>query len=141
MCLSYIGGKSKIAKSFIVPRMPKDIEVYVEPFSGMYWTFFGMDLDQYPNLKTIVYNEYDMKSEIFSNNFFSNYNFQLSPITSTKGISGKVTSKSVSLNIFKKNTIGGNILNQAEIKNCKKENSIDSLLKFLKNYLCTVRYV
>ena len=84
--------------------------------------------------KTIVYNEYDMKTEIFSNNFFSNYNFQLSPITSTKGISGKVTSKSVSLNIFKKNTIGGNILNQAEIKNCKKENSIDSLLKFLKNF-------
>jgi len=59
MCLSYIGGKSKIAKSFIVPRIPKDIEVYVEPFSGMYWTFFGMDLDQYPNLKTIVYNDWN----------------------------------------------------------------------------------
>ena len=84
--------------------------------------------------KTIVYNEYDMNSEVFSNNFFSNYNFQLSPITSTKGISGKVTSKSVSLNIFKNNKLGGDILNQAEIKNCKKENSIDSLLKFLKNF-------
>ena len=83
--------------------------------------------------KTIVYNEYDMNSEIFYNNFFSNYNFQLSPIISTKGISGKVTSKSVSLNIFKKNTLG-NVLNQSEIKNCKKENSIDSLLKFLKNF-------
>ena len=54
MCLSYIGGKSKIAKSFIEPRIPKDIEVYVEPFSGMFWTFFAMNLEEYPNLKTVV---------------------------------------------------------------------------------------
>jgi len=59
MCLSYIGGKSKIAKSFIAPRIPNDIEVYVEPFSGMFWTFFAMDLDKYPNLKTIVYNDFN----------------------------------------------------------------------------------
>lgn len=57
MCLSYIGGKSKIAKSLIIPRIPKDIEVYVEPFSGMFWTFFGMELEQYPNLKKVVYND------------------------------------------------------------------------------------
>jgi len=59
MCLSYIGGKSKIAKSLIIPKMPKDIEVYVEPFSGMFWTFFGMDSKDYPNLKTVVYNDFN----------------------------------------------------------------------------------
>lgn len=58
MALSYIGGKSKIGK-WIVPFIPKDIETYVEPFSGMYWVYFNMDLKQYPNLKTIVYNDFN----------------------------------------------------------------------------------
>ena len=54
--ISYIGGKSRISK-FIVPFIPKDIETYVEPFSGMLWVFFNMDLKEYPNLKTVVYND------------------------------------------------------------------------------------
>ncbi len=58
MCISYIGGKARIGK-WIVPFIPKDIETYVEPFSGMFWVFFNMDLDQYPNLKTVVYNDYN----------------------------------------------------------------------------------
>jgi DNA adenine methylase len=58
MCLSYIGGKSKIGK-WIVPFIPNDIETYVEPFSGMYWVFFNMDLKEYPNLKTVVYNDFN----------------------------------------------------------------------------------
>lgn len=58
MALSYIGGKSKIAK-WIVPFYPNDIEVYVEAFSGMFWCFFGMNLDNYPNLKKIVYNDFN----------------------------------------------------------------------------------
>lgn len=58
MCISYIGGKSKMW-SFIVPHIPKDIEVYCEPFSGQYWIFFGMDLEDYPNLKKIVYNDFN----------------------------------------------------------------------------------
>jgi DNA adenine methylase len=56
MCLSYIGGKSKIS-SWIVPFIPKDTEVFVEPFSGMYWVFFKLDLPKFTNLKTVVYND------------------------------------------------------------------------------------
>jgi len=58
MAISYIGGKSKM-QSFIVPFIPKDTETYVEPFSGMMWVFFGMKLENYPNLKKIVYNDYN----------------------------------------------------------------------------------
>lgn len=58
MALSYIGGKSKIGK-WIVPFIPKDIETYVEPFSGMFWVFFNMDLKEFPNLKKVVYNDFN----------------------------------------------------------------------------------
>lgn len=57
MPLSYIGGKSKIAPKLIVPNIPNDIETYCEVFGGMFWTFFSMDLNKYPNLKKIVYND------------------------------------------------------------------------------------
>lgn len=56
--ISYIGGKARIGK-WITPFIPKDIETYVEGFSGMFWVFFNMDLDEYPNLKTVVYNDYN----------------------------------------------------------------------------------
>jgi DNA adenine methylase len=59
MCVSYIGGKSKIAPQLIIPNIPKDIETFVEPFSGQFWTFFKMNLDDYPNLKTVVYNDFN----------------------------------------------------------------------------------
>ena len=58
MALSYIGGKSKIGK-WIVPFYPNDIETYVEPFSGMFWCFFNMNLNQFPNLKRVVYNDFN----------------------------------------------------------------------------------
>ena len=58
MALSYIGGKSKIGK-WIVPFITKDIETYVEPFSGMFWVFFNTDLTQYPNLTKVVYNDFN----------------------------------------------------------------------------------
>ncbi len=58
MCLSYIGGKSKIGK-WIVPFYDKDMETYVEAFSGMFWCFFNMDLKQFPNLKKVVYNDFN----------------------------------------------------------------------------------
>ena len=57
MCLSYIGGKSRIAPKLIIPNIPKDIENFVEVFGGMFWTFFSMDLKQYPNLKKVIYND------------------------------------------------------------------------------------
>jgi len=56
MAISYIGGKARIGK-WIVPYIPKDIETYVEPFAGMFWVFFNMSLKDYPNLKTVVYND------------------------------------------------------------------------------------
>jgi DNA adenine methylase len=57
MCVSYVGGKSKIAPQLIVPNIPKDIEIYVEPFSGQFWTFFKMNFKNFNNLKTVVYND------------------------------------------------------------------------------------
>ena len=56
--LSYIGGKSKIGK-WIVPFYDKNMETYVETFGGMYWCFYNMDLKEFPNLKKIVYNDFN----------------------------------------------------------------------------------
>ena len=56
--ISYIGGKARIGK-WIVPFIPKDIETYVEGFSGMFWVFFNMDITKYPKLKTVVYNDFN----------------------------------------------------------------------------------
>lgn len=56
--LSYIGGKSRIS-SWIVPFYPNDMEIYVEAFGGMYWCFFNMNLEDYPNLKKVVYNDFN----------------------------------------------------------------------------------
>lgn len=56
--ISYIGGKARISK-FIIPYIPTDIETYVEGFSGMFWVFLKTDLTKYPNLKTVVYNDFN----------------------------------------------------------------------------------
>lgn len=56
--LSYIGGKSKIGK-WIVEEYPTDMETYVETFGGMFWCFYNMDMSKYPNLKTVVYNDFN----------------------------------------------------------------------------------
>jgi DNA adenine methylase len=58
MAMSYIGGKSRIGK-WIVPYYPQDMETYVETFGGMFWCFFNMNLSQYPNLKKVVYNDFN----------------------------------------------------------------------------------
>ena len=56
--LSYIGGKSKIGK-WIKDFYPTDMETYVETFGGMFWCYFNMDLKKYPNLKNVVYNDFN----------------------------------------------------------------------------------
>lgn len=66
MCVSYIGGKSKISK-FITPYIPKDIECYIEPFGGMFWVYFNMNLIEYPNLKNIIYNDFNKLNVNFFN--------------------------------------------------------------------------
>lgn len=57
--ISYIGGKSRIAPKLIIPNIPTDIENFIEVFGGMFWTFFSMDLSKYPNLKRVVYNDFN----------------------------------------------------------------------------------
>lgn len=54
--ISYIGGKSKIG-NWIRNFIPKETEIYVEPFSGAFWVFFKMQHNTYPNLKKVVYND------------------------------------------------------------------------------------
>ncbi len=56
--MSYIGGKSRIGK-WIVELYPTDMETYVETFGGMFWCFFNMDLSRFPNLKQVVYNDFN----------------------------------------------------------------------------------
>jgi DNA adenine methylase len=56
MAFSYIGGKSKIGV-WIKNYISKDIETYVEPFSGAFWVFFKMDIPTYKNLKRVIYND------------------------------------------------------------------------------------
>jgi DNA adenine methylase len=56
--ISYIGGKARIGK-WIRDYIPTDIETYVEPFSGMFWVYFNMDLSKYPRLHTVVYNDFN----------------------------------------------------------------------------------
>ena len=56
MALSYIGGKSKIG-TWIRSYVPKDTEIYVEPFSGMFWVFFKLDLPTFSNIRKVVYND------------------------------------------------------------------------------------
>ena len=63
--ISYIGGKSRIGK-WIREYIPEDIETYVETFGGMFWVYFCMDLEKYPNLKTVVYNDFNqLNSNLF----------------------------------------------------------------------------
>ena len=63
--ISYIGGKARIGK-WIKQHIPNDIETYVEGFSGMFWVFFNLDLEKFPNLKTVVYNDYNkLNSNLF----------------------------------------------------------------------------
>lgn len=55
MCLSYVGGKSRIGK-WIQNYIPTTIKSYAEPFGGMYWTFFSLDIDSF-NLDKVIYND------------------------------------------------------------------------------------
>ena len=56
--MPYIGGKSRISK-FIIPHIPKDIHTYCEPFGGQFWVYFKLNISDYPNLKQVVYNDFN----------------------------------------------------------------------------------
>lgn len=56
--LSWIGGKSRIG-AWLVDYYPQDMEIMTESFGGMMWCYFNMDLSKHPNLKKIVYNDFN----------------------------------------------------------------------------------
>lgn len=63
--ISWIGGKARMA-NWINSFIPTDIEVFTESFGGMMWDFLKMDLNQFPNLKTVVYNDFNnLNSNLF----------------------------------------------------------------------------
>ena len=63
--ITYFGSKSRIGK-WIVEYYPKNIVTYVEAFAGAMWCYFNMDLTQFPNLKTVVYNDFNsLNSNLF----------------------------------------------------------------------------
>jgi DNA adenine methylase len=63
---SYIGGKSQIGK-WIKDYIPTDIKTYVEPFSGAYWVYFNLDISQFQNLETVIYNDFNpVNSNLFN---------------------------------------------------------------------------
>lgn len=61
---SYIGGKSTISK-WIKEYIPTEItKSYVEPFSGAFWVYFSIDIE---NMDTIVYNDFNpVNSNLFN---------------------------------------------------------------------------
>lgn len=70
--ISYIGGKSNIGR-WIRDYIPSDIETYVETFGGMFWVYFCME-DKYPNLKEVVYNDFNpLNYNLFKNVRGSNF--------------------------------------------------------------------
>lgn len=78
--LSYIGGKSRISK-FIIPHIPRDIKIFSEVFGGMMWVFHKMNISEFPNLETIVYNDYNqLNTNLF--NCVKNYD-ELSKVINT----------------------------------------------------------
>lgn len=56
--IAYIGGKFRMAK-WISSYIPQDIELYSEIFGGAFWTYLNSNLYLYPNLKEVVYNDFN----------------------------------------------------------------------------------
>lgn len=71
--IPYLGEKSKFA-NFIIPNIPDDIEVYCEPFSGMFGIFFNLNLNNYERTQ-FVYNDinylnYNLFNQIKEGNLY-----------------------------------------------------------------------
>jgi DNA adenine methylase len=56
--ISWIGGKARMA-NWINSYIPNDVETYAENFGGMMWCFLKMDIEKFPKLKTVVYNDFN----------------------------------------------------------------------------------
>ena len=55
MLIPYLGEKSKFA-NFIVPNIPSNISIYLEPFGGMFGIFFALDFTKFENVN-FIYND------------------------------------------------------------------------------------
>ena len=56
--ISYIGGKSKMAK-WISGYIPNDIETYVEVFGGAFWVYINGDVHTRPKLQKVINNDFN----------------------------------------------------------------------------------
>ena len=65
MLIPYLGEKTKLAH-FITPNIPKDISIFVEPFSGMFGVFFSLDFSKYKDVK-FIYNDKNILNYILFN--------------------------------------------------------------------------
>jgi site-specific DNA-adenine methylase len=62
-----MGAKSGSMGKWIVDFIPKDIKVFSEPFSGMFNVYLTMDLDKYPYLDKVIYNDFNvLNANIFA---------------------------------------------------------------------------
>ena len=56
--ISYIGGKSRMSK-WICEYIPEDIETYIEVFGGAFWVYVNGDIHEQPQLKEVIYNDFN----------------------------------------------------------------------------------
>lgn len=97
--IAYIGGKYRMAK-WISSYIPEDIETYGEIFGGAFWTYLKSDIYKFPNLKNVVYNDFNR----FMVNMFecsTNYETLLEQIEKDKIVS----QNDGTFNDFKKNIL------------------------------------
>jgi len=56
--ICYIGGKNRMAE-WISGYIPNNIETYVELFGGAFWVYIKGNVYTKPNLKTVIYNDFN----------------------------------------------------------------------------------
>ena len=65
--ISYMGAKGGAMGKWIEEFIPKDIKIFSEPFSGMFNVYLTMDLDKYPYLDKVIYNDFNvLNANIFA---------------------------------------------------------------------------
>lgn len=73
MLIPYLGNKEKFS-NFIIPHIPEDISIYVEPFGGSMGIFFSLDLNRFKNIK-FIYNDINYLNSNLFNNLKNNKDF------------------------------------------------------------------
>lgn len=73
MLFPYLGEKTKFV-NFIVPKIPKNVKIYCEPFGGAFGIFFGLDFSIFRNTK-FIYNDQNHLNYLLFKNLKDNLNF------------------------------------------------------------------